>query len=583
MISISRARRGLAIVGAAAVFGASISGVAFADTLQDSIEDNGTPVTLVAGSPSTGSASIRVVANNAAQDPDDQCNFDTSAEKLTLEILTPTGVTAAPNPLVITACGTHHPVTFTAAADAESGTATVKVLSNTTGGTFVDQVSIPISVTNPNTKPTVAVTGVTHGAEYVVGQVPPAMCDVTDAEQPNVADFSAVLSGTLVNGLGSQTATCDYTDNGGLKADTATATYTIVPPPNSTPSVTVTDVENGAEYEINQVPVAGCAVTDAEDGPSTTDALITGTLFHGLGQQTATCDHTDSGGLAADTASVTYSIVDTGAPTITGSASGTKNAAGWYKDDVTVTFTCADEGGSGIDTCYADGETSSSKTLGEGANQSVTGTATDWAGNTATAAVSGLNVDKTPPTVALVGGPTGDYYYGYGPAAPTCEASDLLSGLASSCVVSGGGSAVGSHTWIATATDKAGNVATARIEYTVKAWTVNGFYAPVDMGGTVNTVKAGSTVPLKFEVFAGTTEIDDVAKVAFATTKINCSTSAAVDEIEMTSSGSTVLRYDTTGGQFIQNWKTPAGANTCYKVTMTAHDGTSISALFKLR
>jgi hypothetical protein len=33
--------------------------------------------------------------------------------------------------------------------------------------------------------------------------------------------------------------------------------------------------------------------------------------------------------------------------------------------------------------------------------------------------------------------------------------------------------------------------------------TLKGFYAPVDMGNSVvNTAKGGSTVPLKFEVFA---------------------------------------------------------------------------------
>ena len=54
---------------------------------------------------------------------------------------------------------------------------------------------------------------------------------------------------------------------------------------------------------------------------------------------------------------------------------------------------CADTG-SGIQSCLADRETSDFKTLGEGANQSVTSTATDWAGNTATDTASGINIDK---------------------------------------------------------------------------------------------------------------------------------------------------------------------------------------------
>jgi hypothetical protein len=240
-----------------------------------------------------------------------------------------------------------------------------------------------------------------------------------------------------------------------------------------------------------------------------------------------------------------------------------------------VDFIC-DDSGSGIQSCAGD------TTLTEGADKSATGTATDWAGNTATSTASGIDIDKTAPQVDLVGGPTGDYYFGNDPAAPTCEATDALSGIAS-CVISGGGSSVGEHSYTATATDKAGNEAAATLNYTVLAWTTKGFYSPVDMGGVVNTVKGGSTVPLKFELFAGTTEKTTVDAIkSFTTTKVNCLSGAEADEIEILSTGGTSLRYDTTGGQFIQNWKTPTGAG-CYTVKMTSADGSIITAHFKTR
>jgi hypothetical protein len=44
-----------------------------------------------------------------------------------------------------------------------------------------------------------------------------------------------------------------------------------------------------------------------------------------------------------------------------------------------------------------------------------------------------------------------------------------------------------------------------------------------------------------------------------------------------------LLRYDAADRQFIQNWQTPRGAGTCYKVAMTARDGTSIAAFFKTK
>ena len=408
--------------------------------------------------------------------------------------------------------------------------------------------------------------------------MPTATCEVTDPEDGN-SSFAATLSGTLTNGLGAQTATCDYTDDDGGVADTKTATYTIVAPPNTKPSVAVTGVTNGGKYEIGSVPAAGCDVTDTEDGNSTKAAVLTGTLSHGLGTQTATCDYTDAGGLQADTKTATYTIVDTGNPTISHTLNpAAANSNGWFKDDVVVDFTCDDGTGSGIQSCTGD------TTLGEGANQSATGTATDWAGNTATDVVSGINVDRTNPTVGFTGGPGASYYYGSDPAAPTCDGADGLSGLAS-CTITGGGTTVGAHSYVATATDKAGNTATATLHYTVLPWTTKGFYSPVDMGGVWNTVKGGSTVPLKFEVFSGSSELTTTSAVKSLTKRVvSCAgDSAPTDEIEIVSTGGTSLRYDATAGQFVQNWATPRKPGTCYVVTMTTQDGSTTSANFRLK
>ncbi|WP_020145811.1 PxKF domain-containing protein, partial [Terracoccus sp. 273MFTsu3.1] len=122
--------------------------------------------------------------------------------------------------------------------------------------------------------------------------------------------------------------------------------------------------------------------------------------------------------------------------------------------------------------------------------------------------------------------------------------------------------------------------------FTIAAWTTQGFYQPVDMGSTVlNTVKAGSTVPLKFELFSGSTELTSVSAVkSFGAKQITCGTAPTEDAIEMTTTGGTNLRYDTSGGQFIQNWQTPkATVGTCYQVTMTALDDSKITAYFKLK
>jgi hypothetical protein len=80
-------------------------------------------------------------------------------------------------------------------------------------------------------------------------------------------------------------------------------------------------------------------------------------------------------------------------PTIMGEADPAGNGAGWNNSDVTVSFTCTDAD-SGVASCSAP----TTLTM-EGANQSVTGTATDNAGNSASATVSGISIDKTAPSI----------------------------------------------------------------------------------------------------------------------------------------------------------------------------------------
>ena len=120
--------------------------------------------------------------------------------------------------------------------------------------------------------------------------------------------------------------------------------------------------------------------------------------------------------------------------------------------------------------------------------------------------------------------------------------------------------------------------------YTVLAWTLKGFYAPVDMNGTLNTVKGGSTVPLKFEVFAGASELTDTSAVtSLKYSSISCSATAPLDDIETMATGGTTLRYDATAGQFVYNWQTPKTPGACLSLVVRTQDGGSIAAFFKLK
>ena len=164
----------------------------------------------------------------------------------------------------------------------------------------------------------------------------------------------------------------------GIDNDPPTIKATIDPPPNAagwnngnpknpTITFTCTDATSG---------VAICAQpqTLTADGAN---QIVSGTA-------------TDNAGNTAST-SITVNL-DKTPPTLQALASPPPNAAGWNKAPVTVKFTCGDAT-SGIATCPVQ------KTVSvDGANQTILGTVTDVAGNTASASVT-VSLDQTPPTI----------------------------------------------------------------------------------------------------------------------------------------------------------------------------------------
>ena len=286
-----------------------------------------------------------------------------------------------------------------------------------------------------------------------------------------------------------------------------------------------------------------------------------------------------------NTATVNNIDVDLTAPSISHSLSGTLGDNNWYRTDVTIDWTVTDTG-SGVN-----GDCANETLSTDSANHTFTCTATDNAGNQTTDTVT-IKRDATAPEItwnSLISDGQ-DFYFGSVPADPTCSAADVLSGVTSGgCSVGGYGTSVGEHTLTASATDKAGNVAAESRSYTVLGWTPKGFYRPVDVGNIWNTVKGGSTVPLKFEAFSGSTELTDVVSTvkSYNVTVIPCSSlpgAAVEDPIELlASTGGTTMRYDWVDGQFIQNWQTPKKPGVCYQTTVKFQDGSRLDAFFKLK
>ena len=251
-------------------------------------------------------------------------------------------------------------------------------------------------------------------------------------------------------------------------SDSAERTVIVAAPSDTTPpviAVTIFGTEGDNGWYTSDVDVQFSA-TDLESAiTSTTPAgnpytyhVTTDTLGVILGYWA-----TSDGGTSSQSVTIKR---DATAPTIGASSSpSTPNANGWFKEDVTVTFTASDAM-SGLTEVFPQ-----SVTLGEGAAQSASKIATDMAGNTATAGVSGINIDKTKPTITTNLADLGVYPKGALTSVLTIEASDGLSGIATGTLTSNIPTGVvleaGVYNLVASVMDKAGNVQTIEIMFVI--------------------------------------------------------------------------------------------------------------------
>lgn len=266
-------------------------------------------------------------------------------------------------------------------------------------------------------------------------------------------------------------------------------------------------------------------------------------------------------------------ITDSTAPVITPAVTGTLGQDGWYTGDVAVAWTVKDAESAVTASTGCDATSITADTSGT----TLTCTATSL-GGTATQSVT-ITRDATAP--ALAPGVAPNPIVLGGNATATANATDAMSGIAAqSCDPLDTGS-VGAKSVACTATDAAGNTATAQANYTV-TYAFEGFASPVDMG-MLNIAKAGKAIPLKFRLTdANGAPVTTVTTAAITSVSLNCGSlgigSDALEEYAAAASGVQNLG----NGYYQINWKAPSGyAGSCRQLRLDLGDGLSHTADFQ--
>lgn len=274
--------------------------------------------------------------------------------------------------------------------------------------------------------------------------------------------------------------------------------------------------------------------------------------------------------------------IDKSAPTISLSDRTVANAFGWNKTDVEVAWDCTDS----LSKAVSPSVTQTVST--EGAGQQATGTCLDFADNTSTHTVGGINIDKSAPSISIVSPPDGSVFLLNASVTANYSCDDAPSGIATCAGSTPQGfaldtSTVGGKSLIVTATDAAGNTTTASSSYAVR-YVFSGFASPLATPPLMTTARAGRTIPIKYALRDGNgTVIVDLASFESLTSRaIACDGSGEGGVAEETEApGSTLITF--ADGTFQYNWKTESSWTGCRLLELKLNDGAVHTAKFQFR
>ena len=475
--------------------------------------------------------------------------------------------TCAPSSASVFALGTTTVTCAITDAAGNTGSADFDVtVQDTTGPAISDT---PADLTQEATGPSGAVVTYTNptAVDLVDGLVS------VDCVPPSGSTF-ALDATTPVN--------CTATDAHG---NSSTSQFNVTVSDTTAPTLTLPASFTAEATGPSGAPVPfTTSAADVVDGTVAVTCVPPSGATFGFGPTSVDCSAADAH-TNTSTGSFTVTVLDTTAPALTLPANLVVEATGPSGATASYTVSALDL----VDGVVAPSCSATSGSTFALGTTTVTCSATDAASNTSSGSFTVTVRDTTAPALTLPAPITRTATGASGaPVSFTTSASDLVAGsVPVTCTPPSGTTfAAGAHTVSCVATDGSSNTASGSFTVTVLFNLSGGFLQPVNPSA-LNTVKGGSTVPLKFQVRTASggyiTSLSIIS--SFVLTQVQCgSLTIEIDEVDFTTTGGTTLRYDTGSNQYIQNWQTPKKPGNCYRVDVVFTGGLQrLSANFQLK